>query len=114
MGRRRSAARGASPRQPRAGSRRSRKRGTCRDSPRRNRSRSAWFESTSRFGLAQSPSALGKGYLQAFAGDEGWLLVVPDGLGDLVVERLELAIRAHRIVVEHPQLADAGGAGEGG
>ena len=37
----------------------------------------------------------------------------PNGLGYLVVERLELAVRAHGVVVEHRELADLGCAGEG-
>ena len=71
------------------------------------------FECTSRFGLAQSRGGLGERDLQAFARDERRLLVVPDRRGHLVVERLELVIRAHGIVVEHRELADSGGAREG-
>ena len=58
------------------------------------------FECTSRFGLAQSRGGLGERDLQAFARDERRLLVVPEQPRHLVVERLELVIRAHGIVVE--------------
>src|SRR5215471_9661457 len=52
--------------------------------------------------------------LQPFAGDQRWFLLVPDDLRYLVVERLELAICAHRIVVEHRELTNPGRASERG
>src|SRR5262249_7043755 len=64
-------------------------------------------------GIVRRSRGCAKVELQALARDEGWLLIAPDGLGDLVVELFELVVRAHGIVVEHRQLAHSCIAREG-
>src|SRR5437763_930827 len=64
-------------------------------------------------GIVRRSGASAKGDLETLAGDQGRLLIAPDDRRDLVVELLELAVRAHWVVVEHRKLAYSGGAGEG-